>query len=486
MAMTEPFTTPELLLAALIVALVLLEAVFAPRGARTANMGYASLFGGLVILAVALSTWPEARAGDGGSGGTAVFYSYFTVVLLSFACLTILMSLARKREDGDASGVAGMAFYPLLLSSVLGMMVMVRAQDLLLLFVSLELAALSLQALLICARPSRIAARASLRLALTGGIASGFFLLGLALVYGVAGTTSLPEIVAAHRASGVGSRLMLAGMGLLAIAVGVRIGVVPVHAWLPDVFQGASVPVAALLASAGVAAGVAVAMRLCAFGFDLVEEHAIALIWIAAVVTMTGGNLLAMNQRRLKGLLGHASVIHVGYALAGLSAMGSRGGGSVAFYLLFHGAAICGCCAVLLALTRHQGKGLEMDDCLGLARRHPLLGGALIVLSLSLIGLPPTMGFCARFWVLDSVLSAGHQGLAVCVLINSLLTAYVYGRLLVRVLAPAAAARDEAAPIQVDPPLAAALVLTLLLTLGGGVWPEALVTAARQAGLIGW
>lgn len=484
--MTEPFPVPELLLAALIVTLVLLEAFFALRAARTANMGYASLFGSLVILAVALACWPGAQEAGTTPRVAEVFYSYFTVLLLSFACLSILMSLSGRRSEGAGSPVAGMAFYPLLLTSVLGMMVMVRAEDLLLLFVSLELTALSLQALVICGRSDRTVSGAGLRWALTGGMASGFFLLGLALVYGATGTTNLPEIVAAHRASGIESRLMLAGMGLLAIAVGARVGVVPVHMWLPEVFQGAAAPVASLLAAAGVAAGLAVAMRLFALGFDLVEEHAVNLTWLAAVLTMTGGNLLALNQRRLKGLLGYASVAHVGYALAGLSAMGSRGGGSVAYYLLFHGAAVCGCCAALLAWPRQRQARLEIDDCLGLGRRHPLFAGALMLLLLSLIGVPPTMGFSARYWVLEATLSAGFDGLALCLLINCLLTTYVYGRLLSRMLAPAPATRGVSPAIQVDPPLAAVLLLMLLLTLGGGVWPEALVTAARQAGLIGW
>ena len=472
----ELFSPPELLLAALIVAVVLLEAFFTAPGSRvTASMGYASLFGSLAILAVALSSWPESL--------TTEFSSYCTVLILSFACLTILMSLSRHR--GADSDAPGKAFYPLLLCSVLGMMVMVRAQDLLLLFVSLELAVLSLQALIICGKSSRIAVEAGLRLAMTGAVASAFFLLGLVLVYGATGTTDLAELVAAYHGTDVTvSRLTLAGMALLAVAVGARIGVVPLHMWFADVFHGAPAPVSALLASAGTAAAVAVAMRLCAVGFDLVEEYAVVLTWVAAALTMTVGNLLAMNQRRLKRLLGYASLAHIGYALAGLCAMGSGGGGGVAFYLSFYGMAVCGCCAVLLALCRERETELEIDDCLGLAHRHPLLAGTLLVLLLALVGVPPTMGFTARYWVLSSVLDAGFGGLALVILINSLLTAYVYARLIVRLLSPPGAGNSVA--VHVDPPLAAALVLMLLFSVGGGVWSQPLVSAARQAGLIGW
>ena len=474
--MMDLFSMPELLLAALILAVVLLEAFFASLGSRvTVSMGYASLFGTLAILAVALSSWPERLAAEAGRSFAVVFSSYCTVLILSFACLTILLSLSRRRGARDSPG---MAFYPLVLCSVLGMMVMVRAQDLLLLFVSLELTFLSLQALI-------IAVEAGLRLALTSAVASGFFLLGLCLVYGAAGTTDLPELVAAyHGTDATMSRLTLAGMAVLAVAVGARIGVVPVHMWFADVFHGAPAPVSALLASAGTASAVAVAMRLCAVGFDLVEEQAITLTWIAAVLTMTVGNLLAMNQRRLKRLLGYTSLAHIGYALAGLCAMGSRGGGGVAFYLSFYGMAACGCCAVLLALWRQRETELEIDDCQGLARRHPLLAGTLLVLLAALIGLPPTMGFTARYWVLSSVLDAGFGGLALCILINSLLMAYVYARLIVRVLSPPSAGGSVA--VHVDPPLAAALVLMLLFSVGGGLWSEPLITAASQAGLIGW
>ena len=234
--------------AALIVAVVLLEALFAARGSRlTASMGYASLFGSLAILAVARASWPDSSTAEPGPGSAAVFPAYFTVLILSFSCVTILMSLSR--DIGADEDSPGMAFYPLMLCSVLGMMVMVRAQDLLALFVSVELTVLSLQALIICGRSKRIAVEAGIRLATTGVIASGFFLLGLALVYGAAGTTDLTQLVALHRETGSAvSRLTLAGMAVLAVAVGARIGVVPVHMWLSDVFHGAPAPVAALLA----------------------------------------------------------------------------------------------------------------------------------------------------------------------------------------------------------------------------------------------
>lgn len=484
--MSEVFTTPELLLGALIVAMVLLEALFAPHGSGvTANMGYASLFGGLVILAVVLGSWPQTNENDPCSA--EVFVSYFTVLILSFACLTMLMSLSRGPADGFWASWPAPAFYPLLLGAVLGMMVMVRTQDLLLLFVSLELAALSLQALIICGKSHRIAVESALRLATTGAVASGFFLLGLALVYGATGTTNLAEIVGVHHGTNTEQNpLMLAGMAIVAVAVGARIGVVPVHMWLADVFQGAPAAVSALLTSAGLAAVMAVAMRLCAVGFDLVEDYAITLIWVAAALTMTMGNLLAMNQRRLKRLLGYATLAHIGYALAGLCAMSSRGGGGVAFYLSFYGIAACGCCALLLALSPQRQTEIEIDDCRGLGKRHPLLAGTLIVLLLSLIGLPPTMGFTARYWVLSSTQEAGFGGLTVCILINSLLTAYVYARLLVRILLPPAAVAGDSVTAQIDPPLAAVLLLMLLFTLGGGIWSEPLVAAARQAGLIGW
>ena len=482
--MTDVFTLPELLQAALIVAVVLLEALFAARGSRlTASMGYASLFGSLAILAVALGSWPDSPAGESGVSSATVFPAYFTVLILSFSCVTILMSLSRGTAPGEDS--PGMAFYPLMLSSVLGMMVMVRAQDLLALSVSMELTVLSLQALIICGRSKRIAVEAGIRLATTGAIASGFFLLGIALVYGATGTTDLMQLVTIHRESGAAvSRLTLAGMAVLAVAVGARIGVVSVHMWFTDVFHGAPAPVAALLASAGTASAIAVAMRLCAVGFDLVEEYAVTLVWIAAVLTMTVGNLLAMNQRRLKRLLGYASLAHIGYAMAGLCVMGNRGGGGVAFYLSFYGLATCGCCAVLLALSRRRETELEVDDCCGLARTNPLLAGTMLVLLLALVGVPPTMGFTARYWAMISIMDAGFGGLALGMLMNSLLTAYVYARLIVRVLSPPKAGGSVA--VQVYPPLAAVLALMLLFCLGGGLWSEPMVAVAHQAGLIGW
>ena len=484
--MSEVFTTPELLMAALIVALVLLEAFFAPGASRvTANMGYASLFGTLVILAVALG-WPSSAD---------PFSSYFTVLVLSCACLAVLLSLSGRRgaQLGGVSGRSsassrGMAFYPLLLCSVLGMMMMVRAQDLLLLFVSLELAALSLQALVICGESGRSGTvEAGIRLAFTGAVASGFFLLGLVLIYGATATTNLIEIVTAHQQIGAGhSRLLLAGMAVLAVAVGARVGVVPMHRWFPDAFQGAPTPVSALLASAATAATVAVAMRLFAVGFDIAPDYTVTLISMVAALTMTVGNLLAMNQRRLKRLLGYSSLAHLGYVLAGLTTLGDGGGGSVVFYMSFYGMVLCGCCAVLLALRRERQEELEIDDCLGLARKHPLLAGTLIALLLSLVGLPPTIGFTARYWVLSATLEAGSGALAICLLLNSLLMVYVYGRVVIRLMTPPKPGRGDLVAVHVDPPLAAALVLMVLFTIGGGIWSQPLVLAAREAGLFGW
>ena len=475
----------KILLGGLILAILLFEAAFSPRR-RGRSMGHFSLFGTLLIVAVALGRWGSAAATGSWHGMAGdLFSAYFDVLFLAGACLVLLISISSSSdvnsgERRSQTVAAGSESHALALAATLGMMVTAAADDLLLLFLGLELTSISMQILSTSVRPSRLASEAGIKLTLTASAASGFFLMGLALLYGATGTTSLTGLSEHLQADAANQTLALSGMGLLLVGLGLRIGVVPFHLWLPDVVQGAATPVSALLCSGAVAAALAAAMRLLADGLSPLASHWIPLVWGAAAATMTAGNLLAIGQRQLKRALAYAGVAQFGFALVGLAAASEGGLGATSFYLVVHAVISLGCYAVVSQCHRDQEAFTEVEDYSGLGRRHPLLGLGLTVLLLGLAGLPPTAGFPARFWLAESAIEAGFPILAVAVVVNTALSAYVYLRIAIRVFA-AAPPKTGSVPVVLSPHTTAVLMLAVLAALGVGLWPGPLMELAREA-----
>ncbi|MEK7363118.1 MAG: NADH-quinone oxidoreductase subunit N, partial [candidate division NC10 bacterium] len=265
---------------------------------------------------------------------------------------------------------------------------------------------------------------------LLGAFATGFFVYGIALIYGATGTTALDRIAAA---SGGLQRdpMLLIGFGLLLVGFGFKISSVPFHMWVPDVYEGAPTSVTALIATGSKAAGFAALLRVLFSTFKVAQPDWALLLWVVAVLTMTLGNVIAIAQSNLKRMLAYSSIAHVGYMLVGVVAGGALGAGSVLFYLLVYTFTTVGAFGSILLLERGRREAVELDDYAGLAARHPVLALTLALFLLSLVGMPPTAGFTGKFYLFGAAVRSGYIWLAIIAVLNSALAAYYYLRVVV-------------------------------------------------------
>ena len=414
-----------LLLVAATAGLVILLDLLPPRQGK-GHLGVVALAGIVAALFAALALWGRDERAFGGMLVLDNFALFLDVVICYAVALVLLLSMDYLRRNGMESG----EYYILVLLATLGMMLMAQAADLILIFLALELMSLSLY-VLAGFFPARLtSAESSMKYFLLGAFATGFFVYGIALIYGATGTTGLDRIAAA---SGGLPRdpLLLIGLGLLLVGFGFKISSVPFHMWVPDVYEGAPTSVTALIATGSKAAGFAALLRVLFSTFKVAQPDWTLLLWVVAVLTMTVGNVVAIAQSNLKRMLAYSSVAHVGYMLVGVVAGGALGAGGVLFYLLVYTFATVGAFGAILLLERGRQEAVDLDDYAGLAARHPVLALTLALFLLSLIGIPPTAGFAGKFYIFGAAVRSGYIWLAVIAVLNSAVAAYYYLRVVV-------------------------------------------------------
>ncbi|HYB41811.1 MAG TPA: NADH-quinone oxidoreductase subunit N [Candidatus Methylomirabilis sp.] len=406
--------------------IVLLLDLLPPRD-RKEHLGFAGLAGVVVALIVTLRSWgPETRAFRGmvALDGYALF---FDLVIGYATGLVLLLSMDYlRRRDADTG-----EYYILVLLGAVGMVLMASATDLIVVFLALETMSLSLYVLAGFFRGRIEAGEASMKYFLLGAFASGFFLYGIALVFGATGSTNLERIAAAVAAGGARDPLLVTGAGLLLVGFGFKISSVPFHMWTSDVYEGAPTSVTAFIATGSKAAAFAALLRVLGAYTRGVPLDWAPLLWVLAVLSMTLGNVVAIAQQNLKRMLAYSSIAHVGYMLVGVVAGGTLGHGSVLFYLLVYTFTTAGAFGVILLLERDSREAVLLEDYAGLAARHPVMALALTVFLLSLVGIPPTAGFVGKFYLFGAAVRAGYIWLAVIGVLNSAVAAYYYLRLIV-------------------------------------------------------
>ncbi len=355
------------------------------------------------------------------------FALFVNAVVCLAGALVLLLSVGYvRRQRAETS-----EYYVLVLFAALGMMLMASAVDLLMIFLGLELMSLALYVLAGFFHTRAASNESALKYFLLGAFASGFFLYGVALLYGAAGTTNLARLAVAVAAPGGGREpLVLVGLGLLLVGFGFKTSAVPFHQWAPDVYEGAPTAVAAFIATGSKAAAFAALLRVLG-ALRPVEADWLRLLWLLAVLTMTLGNVVALAQQNLKRMLAYSSIAHVGYMLVGLAALGEAGGAAVLFYLVVYAFATIGAFGVILLLERQGVEAVELAAYGGLAARHPVLALALTVFMLSLIGMPPTAGFIGKFYLFSAAVERNLIWLVVIAVLNSVVAAYYYLRLIV-------------------------------------------------------
>jgi NADH-quinone oxidoreductase subunit N len=468
---------PVLVLAAT-TGLVLLLDLMPPRE-RKDHLGFVSALG--VVGTLIVTYWMTFSAGGGelrGFRGMVVLdpYALFFNIVIGYATgIVLLLSMDYIRREGQEAG----EFYALVLFSALGMMLMASAGDLIMVFLGLETMSIALYVLTGFFRSRIEAGEASMKYFLIGAFASGFFLYGIALIFGATGSTNLDRIANAVAAGAGRDPMLVIGFGLLLVGFGFKISSVPFHMWAPDAYEGAPTSVAALIATGSKAAAFAALLRVLLTAVRGAPLDWPFLVWGLAVLSMTVGNVVALAQQNLKRMLAYSSIAHVGYMLVGVVAGGSLGTGSVLFYLLVYTFTTAGAFGVLLLLERDGREAVQLADYGGLAARHPLAALALSIFLLSLIGIPPTAGFVGKFYLFGAAVKSGYVWLAVIGVLNSAVAAYYYLRLIVFMYMR----EPEGAPTVLAPSLSGALALVVALwgVVQLGVVPGPLFDLAQAA-----
>ncbi|MCX7622277.1 MAG: NADH-quinone oxidoreductase subunit N [Thermomicrobium sp.] len=480
---------PPLVVAATILVLLALDAV---QERLVQRFGLAIALVGQLLALASLATidWSRGATTFGASYRADWFALTVSLVALVAGILSVLVS-AGYTESGLEPGVGLAEYLALLLFSVLGTMLVGAAGDLLVLLLGLETSAVAVYALTAFARRRLTSVEGALKYFLLGAFASAILIYGMAWVYGLTGSIVLSDI--AHTLRTVvtpGQPLdpaLLLALLLLAVGLGFKIAAVPFHMWTPDAYQGAPTPVSAYMSVVPKVAGFAAMARVLVQGLQPLSEQWVTLLGILALVTMVYGNVVAIAQRDLKRMLGYSAIGHTGYMLAGLAAFttgqaGDRSVGSVLFYLFAYAFMNIGAFGVV-AWLQERGLGTTLDDIAGLAGRAPLAALVMAIFMLSLMGMPPLLGFYAKYYVILALVEAGQLWLAVAIVVMSAVSAYFYLRVVTRMYfeEPVGTWRPVRTPLLgIGLALMAAATLALGLVSGPVLqlaqrWPAALV-----------
>ncbi|HSR47689.1 MAG TPA: NADH-quinone oxidoreductase subunit N [Anaerolineales bacterium] len=458
--------------------LLLIEAFLPPRGKPA--VPWLTALGLLVALAVVVLVPPPSEAAFGGMIRVDGFGRFLEALFLLAGLLAVPLAVDYNQRRGIARG----EYYLLLLFSIVGMMLMAIAADLLLVFLALELLSIPLYVLAAFAWPRAESEESGMKYFLLGAFASAFFVYGTALVYGTTGTTNLYAVLEALVVPDVDMAVLAVAGAMLLVGLGFKVAAVPFHMWTPDVYDGAPSSAVAFMAVGAKAAGFAVLLRLLLTGFPLATEVWGPMLAIVSALTMIWGNVAAIAQTSIKRMLAYSSIAHAGYLLMAVSAgatMAAPGSASAAlFYLLAYGVTTIGAWSVVVALERFDGTGTTIDSYAGLGRRRPWIALAMTVFMLSLIGVPPTLGFLGKFLVFGATVDAGLIALAVIGVLTSLVSAFYYLRVVVTMYM-----RGGEPETSRERWLTAVIALTALATFLLGLLPGPLLELAAQAGLSG-
>jgi NADH-quinone oxidoreductase subunit N len=364
----------------------------------------------------------EALAGALANDGIA-FFTRITVYLAALLVIPIGYGYLQDRRINRAE------VEPLLLLSVVGMVALATANDLITIFVALEVFSLALYVLAGLARRDRRSQEASLKYFVMGAVASAILLYGMALLYVATGTLDLPTLGASLGLVTTPRIVAVLGLVLVTVGIGFKVALVPFHMWTPDVYQGAPTNVTAFMAAATKAAGFAVLLRLYLVAFPGLQTVWVPILSVLAAITMLYGAYLALVQRDLKRMLAYSSITHAGYATIGVVAVSDAGLSSVLWYLLTYAVGTLGAFGCIVALERTRRGEIGLVDLKGLGKTSPALAGILSLCLLSLAGLPPTAGFAGKLVVFQAGLQAGLTWLVVIGVLSSVIAAFFYLRI---------------------------------------------------------
>jgi NADH-quinone oxidoreductase subunit N len=439
----------------------------------------------LVTIIVALPQWQRVTDPDqgpysaiNGSFGVDGFSLFLTVVIALAVVMTVLIADDYLRREGQD----GPELYVLLLLSAAGGVVMAGANDLIILFLGLEVLSIAAYVMAAMQRDRIESQEAGMKYFVLGAFSSAFFLYGIALVYGATGSVNfiaIADFLAANLLLDNG--LLLVGFAFLLVGLGFKVAAVPFHTWAPDVYEGAPSPVVAFMASGVKAAGFAALIRVFVLTFGTYQSDWQPIVYALAVLTLLVGAVLAVIQTDVKRMLAYSSINHAGFMLVGVQAATDQGVASVLYYLAAYTFLVAGSFAVVTVVGRTGDRRHSLEDYNGLAKARPALALSFTVLLLAQAGVPFTSGFFAKFQIIGAAVDARSYVLAIVAMLSAVISAYVYLRLLVAMWMKEDEAAADADPVDVPSTVGLALGIAVLVTLAMGVLPWIVADWADKA-----
>jgi NADH-quinone oxidoreductase subunit N len=466
---------PELILGGTILIVLLADLAFRPD--RKWVGAVLSFLGTAAALAVELTLIGDRRASFGGTYVSDSFAVLFKTFFLAVALAVILLSVRYFREGRYYQG----EYYFLLLSSFLGMMTISSSRDLLMLFISLELVTAPAWLMAGFRKRDPRSNEASLKFFLIGILSTAVMLYGMSLMYGVTGSLALTDI--AQGLAGQAEPIAVAAVLFVVTGFAFKVSSVPFHFWAPDTYEGSPIPVAAFLSVASKAAGFAGLLQLMFIGFRPLAESWAPVFAVLSVLTMTVGNLVALQQRQVVRLLAYSSVAQAGYMLLPFALVG-KGADALAFesavlYILIYAVMNLGAFAVVIGLAR-EAPGALVADFAGLGRRAPALALAMAAFLLSLAGIPPFAGWLAKLRIFQAAIAADQAWLAVVMVVNSVISLYYYVAIVRQMYF---VEQVETRPVRVPLGVASVAALAAVAVVAVGILPDLLARFPQGATL---
>jgi NADH-quinone oxidoreductase subunit N len=453
---------------------VMLAEAFRPRNERVPMAGLPII--GLVAAAVASVLLWDRNTTSFGVVIADNFALFANLVIIVVGLFTVVFASQTMERDRLPSG----EFYALVLFAIVGMMLMVQATDLLLLFLALETMSIAVYVLTGIRRDQPASTEGAFKYFLLGAFASSFFIYGIAFIYGISGSTSLDRVGSVMAAQSMsGNPMILLAIGLLIVGFGFKIAAVPFHMWSPDAYEGAPAVVTGFMSTGVKAAAIVAFARVFLSALEPMISEWAPVLWVVAAATMIVGTVVGVAQTSLKRMLAYSSIAHAGFLLVGLVAGNETGKAAILFYLAAYAITNLGAFGVIALLGSRDRANDDLRDYAGLWQSHPALATMMTIFLLSLGGFPPTAGFIGKWYIFSAAVESGYYWLAIIGVLSSVVSVFFYLRVVVMMYMSERDARPVPAPLT---RLAiGALALSVILILVLGILPTALIDLAQES-----
>jgi NADH-quinone oxidoreductase subunit N len=455
---------PLISLCSLILVVMLIESLV--KESENASF-WISAFGLILCAVVSISTIGMSGSAFNDMLTVGGYASLFATLFIVSALLTILLSREYLRRQHSHIG----EYYLLLLFATLGMMLMAAAADLIIIFLGLELMSVSLYVLAGFNRKRSISNESSLKYFLLGAFATGFLLYGIAFIYGAAGTTNIAAVIGQFPRMSA-SHFFWIGLGLLMVGFAFKVGAVPFHMWIPDVYQGSPTTVSGFMSTGAKAAGFSAFVLVFAHPELGASPQLRTVLAVLSAASMILGNIVAVAQSNIKRMLAYSSIAHAGYMIIGLAAFNQLGRDGILFYLVAYTFMNLGAFGILSVLEVEEDRNLTFDDYAGLATKRPVLAALMAVFMLSLAGIPPLAGFFGKYYLFVAAVQSNLTWLAIVGVLTSVVSAYYYLRLIMVMYFRPEAGSEALSPSGL---CLGTLAIAALMVIALGIYPSSIL-----------